>query len=125
MSFLPEFLSMNLLMTGMVLTISLIRPRIAGGDDPLQPGFWFVMSMAILVGFIFAYPMNWWLVSNGMKHGMITVRDDNPEMDMGHGHEHQDHGGMAPKPSSARIAKMTVLSVFCLAAGLFIGLRIL
>ena len=48
MSFLPEFLSMNLLMTGMVIAISVLRPRIPGGDDPLQAGFWFVMSMAIL-----------------------------------------------------------------------------
>src|SRR6476646_8195953 len=32
------------------------------------------MSMALLVGFIIAYPMNWWLVANHLKHGMMTVR---------------------------------------------------
>ena len=32
------------------------------------------MSMALLVGFIVAYPMNWWLVANHLKHGMMTVR---------------------------------------------------
>ena len=123
-SFLPEFLSMNLLMTGMVMTISALRSRIVGGDDPLQPGFWFVMSMAILVGFIFAYPMNWWLVSNGMKHGMITVRNDNDPhsgMEMGHGHQEHGHGEMPPKPSSSRIAKMTVLSILCLVVGVVIS----
>jgi hypothetical protein len=30
--------------------------------------------MALLVGVITAYPMNWWLVSRHMKHGMMTVR---------------------------------------------------
>jgi hypothetical protein len=32
------------------------------------------MSMGLLVGFIIAYPMNWWLVANHLKHGMMTVR---------------------------------------------------
>jgi len=32
------------------------------------------MSMALLVGAILAYPMNWWLVSYHLKHGMMTVR---------------------------------------------------
>ena len=30
--------------------------------------------MGLLVGFIVAYPMNWWLVANHLKHGMMTVR---------------------------------------------------
>jgi hypothetical protein len=30
--------------------------------------------MARIVGFAFAYPINWWLVANNMKHGMLTVR---------------------------------------------------
>jgi Domain of unknown function (DUF4396) len=34
------------------------------------------MSMALIVGFALAYPMNWWLVANGLKHGMFTVRTD-------------------------------------------------
>ena len=32
------------------------------------------MSMALLVGFIVALPMNWWLVARHLKHGMTTVR---------------------------------------------------
>jgi hypothetical protein len=27
-----------------------------------------------MVGFIIAYPINWWLVANHIKHGMMTVR---------------------------------------------------
>ncbi|MDZ4257753.1 MAG: DUF4396 domain-containing protein [Gemmatimonadales bacterium] len=73
-TFLPEFLSMNLLMAGMMVTRQLLMPQVEGSADPLAAGFWFVMSMALIVGFAFAYPINWWLVARGLKHGMITVR---------------------------------------------------
>src|SRR5262245_54091786 len=65
---------MNLLMAGMVPTVMALRMQIASGTDPLTPAFWFVMSIALLVGFVAAYPMNWWLVANRLKHGMMTVR---------------------------------------------------
>jgi hypothetical protein len=74
MTFLPELLSMNLLMSGMQLTTRFSMRAIAGGDNPARPEFWFIMSMALIVGFAFAYPINWWLVANHMKHGMFTVR---------------------------------------------------
>lgn len=130
MSFLPEFLSMNLLMTGMILTMSIMKPRIEGADDPLRPEFWFVISMALIAGFIFAYPMNWWLVSNGMKHGMITVRDKSEGGMEGHegmdmGNKEHDHSQMVETPSIARIAKMTVFSVLCLVIGVFISIILL
>jgi hypothetical protein len=32
-----------------------------------------MISIALLVGFVVAYPMNWWLVANHLKHGMMTV----------------------------------------------------
>ncbi len=73
-TFLPELLSMNCLMAGMVPTMILARTHVPASADPFDPVFWFVMSMALLVGFVTAYPMNWWLVSNHMKHGMMTVR---------------------------------------------------
>ena len=50
------------------------QTRIGSAADPTTPHFWFVMSMGLLVGFIVAYPMNWWLVANHLKHGMMTVR---------------------------------------------------
>ncbi|MBX7430532.1 DUF4396 domain-containing protein [Mycobacterium sp. Y57] len=74
MTFLPELLSMNLLMSGMVLTARFTMPHVQHSHDPLRPEFWFVMSMALIVGFVFAYPINWWLVANHMKHGMMTIR---------------------------------------------------
>src|ERR1700728_1072837 len=73
-TFIPEFLSMNLLMAGMIPTMMILRSVLAPAAGPDAPAFWFVMSMALLAGFIIAYPMNWWLVANNLKHGMMTVR---------------------------------------------------
>src|ERR1700722_20142858 len=73
-TFIPELLSMNLLMAGMFPIVAALRAHIASAENPLTPAFWFVMSMGLLVGFIVAYPMNWWLVANHLKHGMLTVR---------------------------------------------------
>jgi hypothetical protein len=128
-TFVPELLSMNLLMAGMVPTAMILRRHIDGAGDPLTPQFWFVMSMALLVGFIVAYPMNWWLVANHLKHGMMTVRpaiaaagmpghDAHATMS-GAAHAGMSMGtGTAPRPS---IPVMTLLSFLALAAGVAIG----
>ncbi len=34
------------------------------------PEFWFMMQIAMIVGFITAYPMTWWLIKQGIKEGM-------------------------------------------------------
>jgi hypothetical protein len=73
-TFLPEFLSMNVLMAGMLPIASLGQITVGGMPSPLTPAFWFVMSMALLAGFVAALPINWWLVARGLKHGMMTVR---------------------------------------------------
>ena len=73
-TFFPELLSMNCLMAGMVPVMTIAMKSVPAGRDPSVPAFWFIMSMALLVGFITAYPMNWWLVSRHLKHGMMTVR---------------------------------------------------
>ena len=65
---------MNLLMTGMVGTTMILKSQLGQGLDPTQAAFWFVMSMALLVGAILAYPINWWLVRYHLKHGMTTIR---------------------------------------------------
>jgi hypothetical protein len=65
---------MNLLMAGMMPTVMVLRMQIASGTDPMTAAFWFVMSIGLLVGFVITYPMNWWLVANDLKHGMMTVR---------------------------------------------------
>jgi hypothetical protein len=73
-TFIPELLSMNLLMAGMVPTMKILQTQLGRGADPTTAAFWFIMSMALLVGAIVAYPINWWLVLYHLKHGMMTVR---------------------------------------------------
>lgn len=90
-SFMPEFLSMNLVMTGMILVSSLFWAIAGGKRGPLTPTFWFVMSMALLAGFVVAYPINWWMVSKNLKHGMSTVDNDGPAK--GAGKMAMDHSG--------------------------------
>lgn len=34
------------------------------------PEFWFMMQMAMLAGFVSAYPMTWWLIKVGIKERM-------------------------------------------------------
>jgi hypothetical protein len=128
-TFMPELLSMNLLMAWMVPTAMALRRHVDLAGDPGTARFWFVMSMALLVGFIVAYPMNWRLVANHLKHGMMTVR---PRMEMagtampmgggdgmamGGGEMAGMAMGEADKPSPS-VPIMTVLSFVALAAGL-------
>jgi uncharacterized protein DUF4396 len=77
MSFIPEWLSMNAMMAGMFpVMVTFMMGRDMRAMDPHQPLYWGVMSLGIGVGFLTAYPANWWLVSKGLKHGLMTVRPD-------------------------------------------------
>ena len=133
-TFMSELLSMNLLMAGMVPTVMTLRAQIPSATDPLTPSFWFVMSMGLLVGFIVAYPMNWWLVANHLKHGMMTVRpltaahahhgasamaNAAPTGGVQHGGGMSMGGGEAPWPP---VPVMTLLSFAVLAGGVTIGM---
>jgi Domain of unknown function (DUF4396) len=135
-TFLPEFLSMNWLMSGMVVTSAAGTELIGKPIDPRTPEFWFVMSMALLVGFVVAYPINWRLVALGLKHGMMTVRPTGggePPAAQTHtanamgepmasmGHDHATHGG-PQRP--ANLAGMTILSVAALALAIALALEI-
>jgi len=138
-TFFPELLSMNCLMAGMVPTMILAKHYAPASNDPSGPAFWFVMSMALLVGFITAYPMNWWLVSNHMKHGMMTVRaSEQPAIAQTHEgmQEHQAGNrdtensrpmsaatmhGDAEKVSRSKLVWMTMLSILLFALGLVVA----
>lgn len=125
-TFIPELVSMNMLMAGMVPTMKFLMPRIEGAGDPARLAFWFTMSMALIVGFALAYPVNWWLVVNNMKHGMLTVR---PRVDDGTGHrDHEDHdegshdehdGG--EQPGSGTIFVVALITISFLAGGLWLS----
>jgi hypothetical protein len=140
-TFVPELLSMNFLMAGMVptiMTLRTVRTVIKSANDPTTPDFWFVMSMGLLVGFIIAYPINWWLVANHLKHGMMTVRPTAQLAGMaGHGAHAgmegmmEGMGGMAHgragmsmgsgRPTRPPIPVMTLLSFLVLAGGVGFG----
>jgi Domain of unknown function (DUF4396) len=123
-TFTSELLSMNLLMAGMVPTIMLLRSALAPSAGPGEPVFWFIMSMGLLVGFLFAYPMNWWLVANHLKHGMLTVRRAEVEAPASPHAAHEGHAGMSkvahgsPVPS---VPVMAVVSFIALAIGLVVA----
>ena len=74
-SFMPEWLSMNMVMAGMIPTMVVLM---MGSDmRAMWPGnlvYWGAMSAATLVGFATAFPVNVWLVAKNLKHGMGTVR---------------------------------------------------
>ena len=71
----------------------------------MTPVFWFVM-----VGFVIAYPINWWLVANHLKHGMMTVR---PAGMFGTMQDHAADAGARPP-----VLVVALLSFAALAAGL-------
>lgn len=137
-AFFPELLSMNCLMAGMVPVMVMAFAISPAMREPSRPGFWFIMSMALLVGFITAYPMNWWLVSRHMKHGMITVRPPNEPQDKaarahdarvpaehnrGTPHSGKSAIGGDVKPvSNSILAGMTVLSCVVFGLGLSIAI---
>jgi hypothetical protein len=104
-TFTSELLSMNLLMAGMAPTMVILRSELGSAASPASPVFWFVMSMALLVGFIVAYPMNWWLVANHLKHGMFTVRRaDTKEPVRAHTHAERGVEGVATHVGQAGAA---------------------
>ena len=73
-SFMPEWLSMNAVMAGMIPTMVILMSRDMASMHATSLRFWGVMSLATLVGFAVAYPVNLWLVGVKLKHGMGTVR---------------------------------------------------
>lgn len=74
-SFLPELISMNCMMAGMAPVMAfLMMGRDMRAMWPGEPLFWMVMSLGVIVGFAIAYPVNVWMVSRGIKHGLMTER---------------------------------------------------
>jgi hypothetical protein len=73
-TWLAEWLSMNAVMSGMIPIMVIVMSRHMGAMEPTSGRFWAVMSLACLVGAVLAYPVNWWLVKHGLKHGMGTER---------------------------------------------------
>ena len=133
-SFIPEWLSMNAVMAGMIPTMVILMSRDMTAMHAGSLRFWGVMSLATLVGFAVAYPVNLWLVGVRLKHGMGTVRAlghgghavaaekmaDMPEMKPG---AMAGMEGMAAGPgaTSPQIVAMTVLTLLALGGGIIIA----
>lgn len=129
-TFLSELLSMNCLMGGMIPVMVLAFAGNPAAHDPTRPLFWFHMSLSLMVGFVIAYPMNWWLVANHLKHGMMTVRHPDTSAGPATGMAMagmSGAGGDAPMPASAShrprppLPVMAAVSFLVLAAGLLIA----
>ena len=71
---LPEWLSMNAMMAGMIPIMIVLMTKDMRAMKPTSLRFWGVMSLATLLGAALAYPANWWLVKHQLKHGMETAR---------------------------------------------------
>ncbi|MGV8892355.1 MAG: DUF4396 domain-containing protein [Burkholderiaceae bacterium] len=66
-----EFFSMMTVMVGMGLVMIFVTPGIvASPPNPGTAAFWGIGALGLMAGFIITYPMNWWLVKIGWKHGM-------------------------------------------------------
>lgn len=114
-SFLPEWLSMNMMMAGMAPTmVLLMMGRDMRAMEPSEPTFWFVMSLGVVVGFVVAFPVNVWMVARELKHGLMTVRPERARAEpMTHGaggaQGARDHGGhpTTPHPSEPPVPVVT------------------
>lgn len=66
---LAQTLSMNALMAGMIPVMVILMSWDMSAMEPSSVRFWGTMSLAFMVGTVMTYPVNWWLVRCGLKHG--------------------------------------------------------
>ncbi|WOO43477.1 DUF4396 domain-containing protein [Rubellicoccus peritrichatus] len=90
-TFFAETVSMNMVMLGMFPSMLLLKLIIPNADSPYNAEFWFLMSMATIVGMATAYPINSWMVRRGLKHGMMSAMPKGDHQ-TAHGGEHQHQG---------------------------------
>jgi FtsP/CotA-like multicopper oxidase with cupredoxin domain len=126
-TFVPEWLSMNMMAAGMFPTMALLMMgRDMRAMEPTEPLFWAVMSLGVIIGFATAYPVNVWMVARNMKHGLMTSRPREeharPERDPKDRHEHAGpaaagHGSArhqmrwdVTRPQLAAVSLLTVLA---------------
>ncbi|MFZ0564739.1 MAG: DUF4396 domain-containing protein [Chlamydiales bacterium] len=117
-SFYPEFVSMNMIMAGMIPTMviwNLIEPSAA---SPLSVHFWGKMSLATIIAGVCAFSINRWLVKTGLKHGMMTIRPNQKQEQMPMHHESMK---MPPKVSRKEMGLKLLLSLIGLGIGILIA----
>jgi hypothetical protein len=66
-----DSLSLTAWQIGMYGWMAIVTFIIFGHELPKNgPVFWFMMQLAMCVGFLTSYPINWWLVRSGIKEKM-------------------------------------------------------
>jgi hypothetical protein len=66
-----DALSLTAWQVGMYGFMALMMFVVFGHEIPkTTPVFWFLMQLAMLAGFVTAYPVNWWLIRAGLKEKM-------------------------------------------------------
>jgi hypothetical protein len=66
-----DALSLTAWQIGMYGWMAVVTFLIFGHElSKTSPVFWFMMQIAMLVGFLTSYPVNWWLVKAGIKERM-------------------------------------------------------
>ncbi len=128
-AFIPEWLSMNAVMAGMIPTMVVLMSRDMAAMHASSLRFWGVMSLATLVGFVFAYPINLWLVGVKLKHGMGTARalgqGGYPDMAEKKAASSSAGGHAEVTPTAAatrpQIMAMALLSLLALSAGIIVA----
>lgn len=94
-TFFAETVSMNFVMAGMIPTMVMLAAHWPESENPLSAAFWFRMSLATVVGGVLAYPINYWLVANRLKHGCMTLPGaDGPAAGLGHTSPEREMPGM-------------------------------
>ena len=90
-----EWVSMNFVMAGMIPVMMIGRHAMTGAESPLSWNYWFVMQASAVVGYALAYPINYYLVGKGVKHGMMTQRPKQakPADSKTHDTPHGEHAG--------------------------------
>jgi FtsP/CotA-like multicopper oxidase with cupredoxin domain len=97
-TFVPELISMNAMMAGMApVMIVLMMGNDMRAMEPTELAFWAVMSLGVIVGFALAYPFNLWMVSKGLKHGLMTEREAS-----GHAGTHESRKEQGEHASGAK-----------------------
>lgn len=107
-TFFSETVSMNMVMAGMIPTMVVLTSLWPESESPLSPAFWFRMGLATIVGGVIAFPVNWWLVANHLKHGCMTLPGkDTPAPCLGHcSMECQTQSPAQAKPEPAMAMNM-------------------
>jgi hypothetical protein len=132
-TFFAEFVSMNMVMVGMIPMMVILMHALPESRNPLHPLFWGVMSAATLAGGVTAYPINSWMVRRGIKHGMMSAPQKvvpamagmrMPDMAMPMPESAGGHAHHATPMSLAQQSQIAALTLAALAVAAWLTARI-